>query len=109
MNKELFVESIEALRLQYEHDAKCTELLSKVFESTHMNGYDNHYANNQLLKILCVGMKDSTPHSWIEYFCFEINFGKEYYEGIATEKDGTHIDISTSEKLYDYLIAHPTP
>ncbi len=38
----------------------------------------------------------------IGYFCYELDFGKEYKPGCITE-DGNEIDFSTAEKLYDYL------
>lgn len=39
----------------------------------------------------------------IEYFIYEINFGKDYTPGCLTCND-EDIDISTPEKLYDWLI-----
>lgn len=41
----------------------------------------------------------------IEYFIYDLNFGKDYKEGCLAEMDGTPIDISTAEKLYDYIVA----
>ena len=40
----------------------------------------------------------------IDYFCVELDFGRKYEPGCITYADGTEIDISTSEKLYDYLM-----
>jgi hypothetical protein len=40
---------------------------------------------------------------WIFYFVYEIDYGKEWTDETCSEADGTVIDISTSEKLYDYL------
>ena len=40
----------------------------------------------------------------ISYWLYELDYGKKYKEGDITEKDGTIIDISTPEKLYDFLI-----
>ena len=39
----------------------------------------------------------------IEYFCYDLEFGRKYTQGCITEPDGTEIDFSSSEKLYDYL------
>lgn len=39
----------------------------------------------------------------IGYFIFELNFGLDYEEGMVTTKDDEPIDISTAEKLYEYL------
>lgn len=40
----------------------------------------------------------------ISYFVYELDYGREYREGCVSDKNG-NIDISTPEKLYDYLMA----
>lgn len=40
----------------------------------------------------------------ISYWLYELEYGSKYKEGCVSESDGTIVDISTSEKLYDYLI-----
>lgn len=40
----------------------------------------------------------------ISYFMYEIDFGRAWTPDSITEIDGTPIDISTAEKLYDYLL-----
>lgn len=45
--------------------------------------------------------------SWgsdIDYFCIELDFGRKYEPECITYADGTEIDMSTPEKLYDYLL-----
>ena len=39
----------------------------------------------------------------ISYFCWELDFGKKWTPNSITDMDGNSIDISTAEKLYDYL------
>lgn len=46
------------------------------------------------------GEKDADE--WISYFCFELDFGREYLE--VTDADRNEIDLSTAEKLYDFLM-----
>ena len=38
------------------------------------------------------------------YFIYELDYGRKYKKGMITEADGTDIDFSTVEKLYDYLM-----
>ncbi len=45
---------------------------------------------------------------YIELFCYELDFGRKYYSGCITEDDGTEIDISDAEKLWDYLNKNKT-
>ena len=40
----------------------------------------------------------------IDYFCVELDFGRNYKPGMIEYADGTPIDLSTAEKLYDYLM-----
>lgn len=42
-------------------------------------------------------------HEWIEYFIYELDYGRSYEPGMISESDGTNIDLSTAEKLYSYL------
>lgn len=40
----------------------------------------------------------------ISYWIYELDYGRKYKDGMITENDGTIIDISTAEKLYDFLV-----
>lgn len=48
---------------------------------------------------------DTCSGNALEYFIYDLNFGKYYTEGCFTEADDTPIDISTIEKLYDYIVS----
>jgi hypothetical protein len=39
----------------------------------------------------------------IEFFCYELDFGRNWTTDSLTYKDGTSIDISSADKLYDFL------
>lgn len=43
---------------------------------------------------------DDTLSWWI----YELNYGREYKDGIIQDVNGRNIDLSTAEKLYDFLI-----
>ena len=40
----------------------------------------------------------------ISWWIYDLEYGKKYEDGCITEKDGTIIDLSTVEKLYNYLV-----
>jgi hypothetical protein len=40
----------------------------------------------------------------ISWWLWELDYGREYSQGCISESDGTDIDLSTPEKLYDYLV-----
>ena len=45
---------------------------------------------------------DTNWGSDIDYFCIELDFGRKYKPGMVKE-NGNEIDLSTAEKLYDYI------
>lgn len=40
---------------------------------------------------------------WIDYFIYELDYGRNYKDGTILDEDGSNIDISSSNKLYDFL------
>ena len=106
MTRELFIETIKQIEKQAEYDDLVALNLSKAFPNAFEANLlpENHFVNNQLVKILQIETGDSqTNESWIYYFMTELDFGRDYHVGVATRKDGTNIDLSTSGKLYDFL------
>ena len=55
---------------------------------------------DSVLKLLEYVMGDD--YKMIDYWIYELHFGKDYHDGCVTEDD-INIDISTVEKLYEYL------
>jgi hypothetical protein len=103
MTKETFVSAIEAIEKQYKHDLECGELLTKIYPEAHgyMLSYDNHLLTNALVSVLSEAMQDA--NNWIEYYMYELDFGKENDRLKAFEKDGAEIPLSTASDLYDLL------
>ncbi len=105
-SREVFVETIEKIRQQYEHDKMCSEKLKYVFPNAFTPNlmYENHLIMNQLVKLLQVAFNDEHEHSWIEYFMWELDFGLKNDKLKATDKDGKNIPLSNSSELYDCLV-----
>ena len=40
---------------------------------------------------------------YIDYFIYELDYGRKYEPGMITGEDGKNIDLDSAEKLYDYL------
>ena len=40
----------------------------------------------------------------ISYFIYELDYGKKYKAGCVLDENMNEIDLSTPEKLYDYLV-----
>lgn len=106
INRNLFIETINAIDKQDDWDILNAERLSDVHTNAFTGNliYNNSYLQNALIKLLQVEFKDEHTNSWIEYYCWELKFGKNYTDGCVTRKDKTIVDISDAGKLYDWLI-----
>lgn len=47
---------------------------------------------------------DKYVGSDISYFIYDLNFGQNWEPGMIIDENGNDIDLSTAEKLYDYLM-----
>lgn len=106
MDKELFINAIKALQRQYELDEHFAKALSSLFPDSCSSDlfYNNTAVDNILVEILQKTFNDDHAHSWIEYFCFELDFGKKNDSLKARDKNGNNIPLTTPEDLYNLLI-----
>ena len=104
IDKILFVQTIEQIQLQKEQDDKCNNAFRVIFPYDFISGYDHHYITNQLVEILQVLFKDNNKDSLIEYFMWELDFGKKYKKGCVSYKNGKNIKLKSASDLYDSLI-----
>ena len=104
--KQEFVDILNRLR-------EATELVDKVeklfrdsrdtLECDFCNGAGLQISHEGIVvKLLEKLMQDNFGN--ISYFIYELNYGREYKEGCVSDKNG-NIDISTPEKLYDFLMS----
>jgi len=103
ISKELFLETMTAIQTQYERDWKNSEKLTEVFNSF-VEPYDNNLLINQLLKLLHnnFNIKPNKYGSDIEYFMWDLEFGKKYTEGCFTVNK-KNISLATAEDLWNHL------
>lgn len=103
LSKDEFVRVIDFIQEKDKLQAKFCDVLEDLstgFVDAFI--YDDY--ENLVIKLLnnCLNLdeKDET----ITYFIADLDFGKKYYDGCFTDVDTLeNIDISTAEKLYDYL------
>lgn len=92
--KEVFISSIEAIRLQQYKDSLSADLIGKVFNTDDVNPYDTSLLTITIIQLLQVFFpKDESGFCEISHYCFEMNFGKI---------DG--MDLITPEDLWDRLV-----
>ena len=105
ISKEEFVEILNRLR-------DSSDLVRKV-NSLFRNSRDNvecDFCNGAALQIshestvvflLRKLLKDAVEN--IDYYIYELDYGRKYEPGMITDENGHDIDFSSAEKLYDYL------
>lgn len=102
---EEFVSIIDRLR-------EASDLVDKVDELFRISreNIENDFCNaaglqisheSVVVKLLKKLMHDK--HEWIDYFIYELDYGRNYEPGMIKEADGTNIDLSSAEALYGYL------
>lgn len=102
VNKDEFVKILERVQDASETEDKIQNILDNS-KSLTMNDFADFRGiiapNDDIIISLLDNMFDT---DMISYWCWELEFGKRYKKGSITYADGTNIDISTAEKLYDY-------
>lgn len=104
MDEELFIESINAIQQQYEHDYKCSQAFKTILNNDYISGYNNDIIHLQLIKILetLISKNYNREQSWIDYFIYDLDFGKQWSPGmiIINKKD---FKLQTPKDLWDLL------
>jgi len=105
ISKEEFIEIIDRLRevkdFVNETNDKAMKLRDAI-ETDFFNAMSLMISHEGIvIKLLEKMFEDADIISW---WIYELDYGREYKEGCIQEESGKNIDISTAEKLYDYLI-----
>lgn len=108
LSKEEFVKVINEIERQF----KFRDALNEVYED-----YDGTAPWDpssvlidkmvHLLNVMFDLEETATFESDIDYFIFELDFGRNPDDLYIEEKDGNKIYISSAEELYDWIIEHP--
>lgn len=101
ITKKLFIEVISALKKQSDHDSKCTDAFNIILPEDRVVGYDNNIIMLQLITLLKLSFKDDSD--WIDYYIYEIDFGRDYVEGCVLSKEKKPIPLATPSDLWNLL------
>lgn len=104
ISKEEFVKTIKALQNSRDSENKLYDALKScdIYCEDERPGLDNTVIH--LLELLTNAPVNDLYGSDISYFCWELDFGREYKPGMIKDNSGGEIDFSSAEKLYDYLL-----
>ena len=104
ISKEKFVEIINRLKSYNELQNKINDLFEDNIENTEMdfmNAGSICIGHESVVVYLLENMFDT---DMISYWIYELDYGKNYKNGYVLDGVGNIIDLSTAEKLYEYLI-----
>ena len=106
ISKTLFANALRELQQVDEFTAEVNEIVRKHKDdicTDFINGEGFGVAHKDLVIELLyriMGAKSRT----IDYWVYELEYGKKYFEGCVLQDDKP-VDISTAEKLYDYMVS----
>lgn len=108
ISKEKFIEYMDAIKKTQEKDDKINDFLDEVSPELGGGGaFILLEAQITMIKMLCDLMEIDYGYgdyaNDIGYFIYDLEWGTKWNPGCFTEANGTPIDISTVEKLYDYI------
>jgi hypothetical protein len=107
ITKEFFVTCIEAIAKEEEYLHKFSKAIAELLEDG--EGWPKIYAcKNKLVEWLQNELNDGGPHSVIEWYLWELDFGRKADQLHFYINQEERI-VDTPEKLYDLLIELKSP
>lgn len=91
---------MDVIKRQMVIDDEYCDSLSKIFPDSFIIGYDNNLIINQLVKMLKIATNDLED---IEYFIYELDFGRLWTPTSITDENGKSIKMKTVNQLWSYL------
>lgn len=106
ISKQTFVKIINTMRDREDLVIKLNDIIREYRVTLREDFLDGNAliigGEDEIVELLEILMKDTCGD--ISYFMWEIDFGRDYEPGCITQ-DGEDIDISSADKLYDYLVS----
>ena len=100
ITKEYFNEIMESIKKTYKYQEGLNDYFSK-------NGVDGYIYQpdciDTLIKLLHNVFGEKDINERISYFCFELDFGRKYKEGLVKDEFGKNITLETYDDLYTLL------
>lgn len=104
ISKDKFVEIINRLKNYNNLQDKMNDLFKENIDNKEMdfmNAGSICIGHENVVVYLLERMFDT---DMISYFIYELDYGEKYKAGCVLDENMNEIDLSTAEKLYDYLI-----
>jgi len=107
ISKEKFIKILTSLKEAEEKDEEYSKAVSSAFDCWALryvpcDAYTSIIID--LLNEMFDLQKTDEYGSDIDYFIYELDYGKKWKRGMITDKNGVDVDFSDAGRLYDYLI-----
>lgn len=111
ISKQLFVKYINCIQEKDNMANEINKILIKYNQRDLLDGYD--LINNDFIDIIVELLDKNFDDNcdWVDYFIYELDYGNKYWtddgrfcSDLILDENDQPIDISTPEKLYDFLI-----
>lgn len=99
MKKEKLKKYLESIKKITEQESKLDDALREI--SPDFGGYSNELAIDTLLNMMKDLAKDESE--WIDYFIFELDWGKSYKDGMVTDENGKNIPLATIDDVLNII------
>ena len=116
MKKESFVKILDSIDKYWELRDRKQEAIKQFYEDNVNEGFIDFMDNgwtpeveemiDSIIDALKIEMNDKDE--WIDYFIFELDFGRDWKPDSVTDK-GKSVDMSSAGALYDYLYKLESP
>ena len=100
ISKETFIEAINNIEKQSRIESDFSKAVNNYYNEDVDNSLPRNYIVDSLVKILQQHFKDEHYQSWIEYYFWEIDFGKK---DSKVTIDNKPFILKTPEDLYNLL------
>ena len=104
MTKERFVYLLEFIKKHHELESNLCQALESMSPGNYIDAFVYSEYETELLKTIKEAMNVPEENDDIEYFMYDLEFGK-LYERDSVLENGKAVDFSSAEALYEYLIA----
>lgn len=104
ISKDKFIEIINRLKSYDELQNKINDLFKENIDNKEMdfmNAGSICIGHESVVVYLLERMFDT---DMISYFIYELDYGERYKKGCVLDENMNEIDLSTAEKMYDYLV-----
>ena len=104
ITKEQFVKVMNFMKDRDESFEQLSDAMENLAEGFHVDFFPNYDYNAQIVFLLSLLLNEPTEDTLIDYFIYELEWGKSNHASTAFTFNNHQYDLSSIEKLYDALI-----